>query len=98
MYLSYSFRRVNFSLEHLSAASPYYSHFRRCVDMSYPTSKGELKFQAQQIDTHFPQYSNYDRVKELVREFLTTIMKSGYVYVINCLQELWELHKREFSK
>lgn len=63
-----SFYRVNFSLEEMAVASPYYRHFRTCLDLSYPTSTGEmLKFQAQQISTDFPQYSDYDRIKELVR-------------------------------
>ena len=65
--------RVIFSLEDLAAASPYYKHFRECLDMTYFTSEGELKFQAQQINTDFPQYSNYDKVKELVRKVIEVL-------------------------
>lgn len=58
--------RLNFSLDKLTVASPYYEHFMRCLEHSYSTPKGELKFQARQIPTDFPQYSLYDRVKEMV--------------------------------
>ena len=52
----------------MAVASPYYRHFRRCLDLSYPTSTGEmLRFHSQPMSTDFPQYSDYDRVKELVR-------------------------------
>ena len=51
--------RLNFSLEDMAIASPYYRHFKS-------TSKGVLKFHVQQIGTDFPQYFNYDRVKELI--------------------------------
>jgi predicted nicotinamide N-methyase len=66
-------RRVNFSLEEMDVASPYYRHFRTCLDLSYTTSMGELKFQAQQMSTDFSQYSDYDRVKELAMWMYTPL-------------------------
>ena len=61
----------------MAVASPYYRYFRRCLDLSYPTSTGEmLRFQAQQMSTDFSQYSDYDRVKELVRNNVVIVQNS----------------------
>ena len=60
------FYRVNFSLEELASASPYYTHFRQCLESVYPAGSRELKFSSHQIQCDFPQYFHYDRVKELV--------------------------------
>ena len=65
--------RLNFSLDDLAVVSPYYQHFRRCLELRYPTGRGDLVFQAQQMTTDFPQYSDYDRVKELVRNLCVLI-------------------------
>ena len=66
VYLSFTCR-LNFSLEDLAVVSPYYQHFKRCLGLSYSTSRGNLVFHAQCITTDFPQCSDYDRVEELVR-------------------------------
>ena len=60
--------RLNFSVADLAVVSPFYQHFRSCLDLTYSTSGGSLTFQAKQITTDFPQCFNYDRVKELVSE------------------------------
>lgn len=66
--------------------SPYYHHFRECLELSYPFptgSKQELKFQAQQINTDsVPQYSMYERVKELVREI---VLIPNVIYLVSII-------------
>ena len=74
--------RLNFSLEDLAVVSPYYKHFRRCLDSTYTTSEGQqLKFLTQQISTDFPQFSDYDRVKELVCALVYKLQGNGMIPV-----------------
>ncbi|XP_078348673.1 methyltransferase-like protein 22 isoform X1 [Oculina patagonica] len=55
-------KRLNFTLEELAVTSPAYNYFLGKIE---ELEKVEKRLKARQFGTEFPQYLQYDRVKEL---------------------------------
>lgn len=55
-------KRVNFTLKDLAVTSPAYNHFRRRIEK---LENMEQRLKARKLNTDFPKYLHYERVKEL---------------------------------
>nr|CAD7587806.1 unnamed protein product [Timema genevievae] len=58
-------KRYVFTVADLDTGAPCYEHFLRCLDQARSHSLASL-WSVEQLAIDFPQYFNYDRVKELV--------------------------------
>ena len=61
-YCPFAFR-LNFTLEALAVTSPAYNYF---LDRIEALQRKDKKLTAKKLGTEFPQYLQYERVKELV--------------------------------
>jgi len=56
-------RRLNFTIEDLAVTSPAYNYFLDRIDV---LERKDKTITARKLGTEFPQYLQYERVKELV--------------------------------
>lgn len=56
-----------FSIADLDIVSPAYEQFRENLADLASVDQGPVRFVCTQVDTNFPQFFQYQRVKELVR-------------------------------
>ena len=68
MYILNIIHRINFTLDDLAPASPAHSYFCSCIHQNYknPETGTVIRINGTKQPIRFPQYFNYDRIKELV--------------------------------
>ena len=77
--LAFTFR-LNFTLEELAVTSPAYNYFLGRID---ELQRKEKRLKARKLDTEFPKYLQYERIKELVNVVIILFLK----FSIICLSE-----------
>ncbi|XP_046721652.1 methyltransferase-like protein 22 isoform X1 [Silurus meridionalis] len=58
-------KRLNFTLSHMDVSCEAYDHFRRCLEQLAEPKEKETRFTVSPVSCSFPQFFQYDRVKEL---------------------------------
>lgn len=65
-FVSFELCRIVFSAENQDICSPAYEHFQENLQDLVTVDEGPVKFTAEKLSVAFPQYFQYQRVKELV--------------------------------
>ncbi|XP_069503141.1 methyltransferase-like protein 22 isoform X3 [Ambystoma mexicanum] len=65
IYLSIE-KRLNFTLRHMDITCDAYNHFQDCLDSMKSLVDGKMRFTAETIETNFPQFFIYERIKHLI--------------------------------